>query len=58
MTFQQAVNMSGFCRSNSIGMGSLAARIGSISAPFVISIQKKISWLPSAIFTAAGKLLI
>ena len=39
-----------------MGMGSLAARIGSISAPFVISIQKTISWLPSAIFTSVGKL--
>jgi len=41
-------------RSNSIGLGSIAARIGSIFAPFVISINKTISWLPSAIFTCVG----
>ncbi|XP_078485020.1 organic cation transporter protein-like isoform X1 [Ciona intestinalis] len=41
-------------RSNGIGMGSLSARIGGIVAPFVISLQDYVSWLPNVIFGSLG----
>ena len=37
-------------------MGSLAARIGSISAPFILGLQQTIKWLPSSLFSFLGKL--
>ena len=36
-------------------MGSFVARIGGIAAPYLISVQDNISWLPNAIFGGLGK---
>jgi len=41
-------------RSNGLGVGSLAARIGSISAPFILGLQQTIKWLPSSLFSFLG----
>ncbi|XP_078481830.1 organic cation transporter-like protein [Ciona intestinalis] len=37
-------------RGNAVGIGSMAARIGSISSPFIILLQDYVSWLPTSIF--------
>jgi len=41
-------------RSNGIGLGSFAARIGSISAPFILGLQYSVKWLPNTIFSTFG----
>ncbi|CAK8674818.1 unnamed protein product [Clavelina lepadiformis] len=41
-------------RSNAVGAGSFAARIGGIVAPYVISLQDYVSWLPNTIFAILG----
>nr|XP_039269896.1 organic cation transporter protein-like [Styela clava] len=41
-------------RSNGIGIGSMAARIGGILTPFVIATQVWVTWLPNSIFGAFG----
>ncbi|CAK8676580.1 unnamed protein product [Clavelina lepadiformis] len=37
-------------RSNGVGVGSMASRVGGFTAPYVISLQDYIPWLPNAIF--------
>lgn len=37
-------------RSNGLGFGAMTARIGGILAPYIISIQDYVSWLPNTIF--------
>ena len=37
-------------RSNGIGLGSFAARIGSISAPYILGLNLSATWLPNTIF--------
>nr|CAB3266135.1 organic cation transporter protein-like [Phallusia mammillata] len=37
-------------RGNAVGIGSMAARVGSISSPYIILLQDYISWLPFVIF--------
>nr|CAB3266150.1 organic cation transporter protein-like [Phallusia mammillata] len=37
-------------RSTGMGNGSVASRIGGISAPYVISLQNIITWLPNSLF--------
>ncbi|XP_076822511.1 organic cation transporter protein-like isoform X2 [Clavelina lepadiformis] len=41
-------------RSNAVGVGSFAARIGGIVAPYIISLQDYVSWLPNTIFGVFG----
>jgi len=41
-------------RSNGVAMGSVAGRIGGFLAPFIISVQNQVRWLPSAIFGVLG----
>jgi len=41
-------------RSSGIGLGSVAARIGSISAPFILKLQYSVKWLHNAIFSTLG----
>ncbi|XP_076800001.1 solute carrier family 22 member 16-like [Clavelina lepadiformis] len=41
-------------RSNGLGIGSMASRVGGISAPFIILLQEYISWLPNTIFGVFG----
>ena len=38
-----------------MGTGSVAARIGGIIAPFLISLQDHASWVPNTIFGVFGK---
>ena len=33
-----------------MGIGSMAARIGSISSPYILYLQNTVSWLPSTLF--------
>jgi len=35
-----------------MGAGSMAARIGSISSPYILYLQESVPWLPSTIFGA------
>ena len=44
-----------FFRTNGVGMGSFAARIGGIVAPYVIELQNYITWLPNTIFGVLSK---
>ena len=37
-------------RGNALGIGSMAARVGSISSPYIILLQDYVSWLPTTIF--------
>ena len=37
-------------RGNAVGIGSMAARVGSICSPYIILLQDYISWLPTSIF--------
>ncbi|CAK8683927.1 unnamed protein product [Clavelina lepadiformis] len=37
-------------RGNALGVGSMAARVGSIASPYIILLQDYISWLPTTIF--------
>ena len=37
-------------RGNALGIGSMAARIGSIASPYIILVQDYVSWLPLAVF--------
>ena len=41
-----------------MGFGSIGARIGGIVAPFMISLQDYIEWLPNTIFGIFGKLFV
>ena len=43
-------------RSNGVGNGSLFARIGGIIAPFIISLQDYVTWLPNTIFGVLGEI--
>ncbi|CAK8684124.1 organic cation transporter protein-like [Clavelina lepadiformis] len=37
-------------RGNALGIGSMAARIGSIASPYIIFLQDYVSWLPTTVF--------
>lgn len=37
-------------RGNGIGFAAMAARIGGVLAPYIISLQDEVTWLPNAIF--------
>jgi len=41
-------------RSNAVGISSVAARIGGFLAPFIISLQDSVRWLPNVIFSCLG----
>lgn len=38
------------CRSNAIGVSSMASRVGSILAPYMIGLHEKVPWLPNVVF--------
>ena len=42
-------------RSNGVGIGSFAARVGGITAPYLIELQEHVTWLPNTVFGIFSK---